>query len=329
LAISWSKLGVSIGIGVLVGATYWTIEPEIRERFEDRASGTESSPIPVASASPTDPILVGAGDIASCAQDNDEKTAQLLDATASEAVGEVVVFTAGDNAYETGTPEEFQQCYEPTWGRHKDRTRPAPGNHEYETPSGAGYFRYFGPSAGDPTLGYYSFDLGVWHIIVLNTSDHCFSLSCDAGSPKEKWLRSDLAAHPALCTLAIWHDPLNSSSARKGGERSVRAFWDVLYEWGADVVINGHSHNYERFARQRPSGIPDTEHGIRQFVVGTGGNGHDHFAGDPIANSEAANDTTYGVLKLTLHPGSYDWEFVPEQGGTFTDAGSDNCHSSR
>jgi hypothetical protein len=321
-------LGALVGLALLIGAAYWTIEPTIRGGSEAQL-GRGPSATPLGTPSPNDPVLVGAGDIASCYQENDEATAQLLDATVSNAAGEVVVFTAGDNAYEAGTSEEYEQCYEPTWGRHKIRTRPAPGNHEYATPGGTGYFAYFGLSAGDPSLGYYSFDVAAWHVIVLNTSDHCVALPCDLGSPQESWLRSDLATHSAFCTLAIWHDPLYSSSARNGGNRYVRVFWEALYEWGADVVVNGHSHNYERFGRQTPSGILDAEHGIREFVVGTGGNGHDHFPGNLIANSEAANDATYGVLKLSLHPSSYDWEFVPEQGGAFADSGSDDCHSPR
>jgi len=273
-------------------------------------------------ASP-DPILVGAGDIASCGSSGDEATAALLDAVFSGgAPGEV--FTAGDNAYNSGTAEEFANCYDPSWGRHRQITRPAPGNHGYNTSGASGYFGYFGAAAGDPSKGYYSYDLGAWHIVVVNSN--CWEVGgCGAGSPQEQWLRADLAAHPAACTLAYWHHP-RFSSGTHGSSTSVQAMWQALYDYGAEVVINGHDHDYERFAPQDPNGAADPERGIRQFVVGTGGMSHYPFPGPPIANSEAHNGDTFGVLKLTLHPTSFDWEFVPVAGKTFTDSGSQSCH---
>lgn len=293
------------------------------------------SPVPTAVVTPAptpepsdapDPVLVGAGDITSCTQENDELTASLLDSAISAARGEAIVFTAGDNVYQDGTTEEYNQCYHPTWGRHRDRTRPAPGNHEYGTGNADGYFTYFGAAAGDPALGYYSYDLGGWHIVVLNTSDHCKLIGCGPGSPQEKWLRADLATHPAACTLAIWHDPLFASGSVHGGSPGVAPFWEALYDYGAELVVNGHEHNYERFAPQAPAGELDTENGIRQIIVGTGGESH-YRAGDTLLpNSEAADDDTYGVLKLTLRPTSYDWEFLPEEGGTFRDSGNGSCH---
>jgi hypothetical protein len=283
----------------------------------------ESTPVPTPVPPPT---LIGAGDIASCTQDNDVLTAALIDAVISGTDGEVVVFTAGDNVYEDGTIEEFEQCYHPAWGRHRDRTRPAPGNHEYGTGNSDGYFAYFGAAAGDPALGYYSYDLGDWHIIVLNTSDHCEMISCDAGSAQERWLRADLAAHPAVCTAAIWHDPLFSSGGTHGNAGYVQPFWQALYEYGADIVINGHEHNYERFAPQTAAGGADPNFGIREFIVGTGGESHYRAGESLIANSEAADDDTYGVLKLTLLSGGYEWEFIPEEGGSFRDSGSGVCH---
>jgi acid phosphatase type 7 len=293
---------------------------------------SSSQPTRVPASDPTrlpDPVLVGAGDISSCTQENDTITAAIIDDVIASSAGEVVVFTAGDNVYEDGTAEEYDQCYHETWGRHKDRTRPAPGNHEYHLAGADGYFGYFGAAAGDPDEGYYSYDLGAWHIIVLNTSDHCESLLCSSGSPQEKWLREDLAAHPADCTLAIWHDPLFSSGRVHGRHRYVQPFWNALYEFGAEIVLNGHEHNYERFAPQTPEGEADAETGIRQFVVGTGGESHYREGDTLIANSEAADDETYGVLKLTLHPSGYDWEFLPEAGEAFEDAGSGVCHGSR
>ncbi len=258
-------------------------------------------------------VLVGAGDIASCGLRGDEATAALLDTIPG------TVFTAGDNAYNSGTPSEYADCYDPTWGRHKARTRPAPGNHDYATPGAAGYFGYFGAAAGDPATGYYSYDLGDWHILVLNSN-----LSMQAGSPQEQWLRNDLAAHPAPCTLAYWHHP-RFSSGPHGSSTAAQALWQALYEAGAEVVVSGHDHHYERFAPQDAQGTADAEQGIRAFVVGTGGGRLDAI-GPPIANSEVHEDDTWGVLKLTLHTMSYGWEFVPVAGKTFTDQGSAGCH---
>jgi hypothetical protein len=290
---------------------------------ETREATPGATPVPTRVP---DPVLVGAGDISSCTQENDDLTAELLDAVIASTTGEVVVFTAGDNVYEYGTIEEYEQCYDPTWGRHRERTRPVPGNHEYGTGNADGYFGYFGAVAGDPAEGYYSYDLGSWHVVVLNTSDHCKLILCSPGSPQEAWLRADLSAHPALCTLAIWHDPLFSSGRVHGSSRYVQPFWQTLYEYGADVVINGHEHNYERFGPQTPDGASDPDYGIRQFIAGTGGESHYREGETLTANSEAADDNTYGVLKLTLRASGYEWEFIPEPRGTFRDSGSGECH---
>ncbi|MGH7531164.1 MAG: Ig-like domain-containing protein [Gemmatimonadales bacterium] len=256
--------------------------------------------------------LVGAGDIASCDASGDERTADLLDEIAG------TVFTAGDHAYPDGTVEQFRQCYDPSWGRHKDRTRPAPGNHDYHTFGAAGYYGYFGAAAGAPDQGYYSYDLGGWHVIALNSN-----LRMNAGSPQEQWLRQDLATNPAPCTLAYWHDP-RFSSGLHGSSGISQGAWDALYAAGADVIIAAHDHTYERFAPQDPEGRLDLERGIRQFVVGTGGAGLYEFRG-VAANSEVRNNESHGVLRLTLHPDRYEWEFVPVGGGGFTDAGSASC----
>ncbi len=274
------------------------------------------------SQAPADPVLVGAGDIAECGEPGAEQTAQLLDTIAG------TVFTAGDNAYPDGSSADFAQCYDPTWGRHKARTRPAVGNHEYHTPGAPAYFDYFGAAAGDPAKGYYSYDLGGWHIIVLNSS--CDDIDgCAAGSPQEQWLRADLAAHPATCTLAYWHHPRYSSGAAHRpalrDNPAVQPFWQALYEAGAEVVVTGHNHVYERLAPLDASGKADPN-GIRQFVVGTGGGGLYDF-GPPIASSQVRYNASYGVLKLTLHATSYDWEFVPVAGATFSDTGSAACSS--
>lgn len=258
-------------------------------------------------------VLVGAGDIASCADSEDERTADLLD----DIPG--TVFTAGDNAYPNGTAAEFASCYGPSWGRHKARTRPAAGNHEYFSPQAAPYYDYFGAAAGDPTRGYYSYDAGAWHVIVLNSN-----LAIQAGSPQEQWLRADLADNPSRCTLAYWHHP-RFSSGRHGNNPSLQAVWQALYEADADLVIVAHDHTYERFAPQTPTGELDMARGIRQIIVGTGGAGLYEFE-IIAANSEVRGNSTKGVLKLTLHADRYQWEFVPVAGGDFDDSGSASCH---
>jgi hypothetical protein len=272
--------------------------------------------IAVQSVHAADPVIVGAGDIATCSNTSDEATANLLDTIPG------TVFTAGDNVYSDGTASEFTNCYNPSWGRHKARTRPAPGNHDYHTAGATGYYSYFGAAAGDPKKGYYSYDLGAWHVVVVNSN--CSEVGgCQAGSAQEQWLRADLAAHPATCTLAYWHHPL-FSSGQHGNDTEMRPIWQALYDARADVVVNGHDHDYERFAPQNPSGQADASRGIREFVVGTGGAGL-RAVGSGIANSEVRNGVTNGVLKLTLHAGSYDWQFVPVAGQTFTDSGTAAC----
>jgi calcineurin-like phosphoesterase family protein len=268
-----------------------------------------------------DPVLVGAGDIASCDDlAGAEATAKLIDKIPG------TVFAAGDLAYPDGSDEQFAKCYAPTWGRFKDRTRPAPGNHEYHKGGGAtGYARYFGTAAGDPDKGYYSYELGAWHIVVLNSE--CVEVGgCEAASPQGLWLNEDLTQHPAGCTLAYFHKPLFSSGGKHGNDPEMKPLWDVLYHAGAEIVINGHDHDYERFAAQDPEGHLDAKHGIREFVVGSGGKNSHRQMGAAKPNSEARNDDAFGVLKLTLHSKGYDWEFVPEAGKTFKDSGSDSCH---
>lgn len=265
------------------------------------------------------PVLVGAGDIADCPDlSGAEATAKLLEKIPG------TVMAIGDLAYPNGTQEQFANCYDKTWGRVKSRTRPAPGNHEFHSSAAAPYFAYFGAAAGDPRAGSYSYDLGAWHIIVLN-SECKEAGGCEAGSPQEKWLRADLAAHPVACTLAYWHKPLFSSGGAHGNDLEVQPLWQALYEANADVVINGHDHDYERFAPQTPEGVADPRRGIREFVVGTGGKNTRPF-GAPKSNSEVRNADTFGVLKLTLHPKSYEWDFIPVEGKTFRDSGAAACH---
>ena len=234
------------------------------------------------------------------------------------------VATLGDNVYERGSGAEFATCFAPSWGVFKDRIRPAPGNHEYLTPGAQGYFDYFGAAAGTLGQGYYSYNLGAWHVIVLNSE--CWQVGgCAAGSPQTQWLQADLAAHPAQCTLAYWQRP-RFSSGPHGDMTLVQAFWDVLYAAGADVVLNGYDQDYERFVPQDPQGRSDPAHGLTEFVVGTGGRSHYPFKGGPLPNTAVRNDTAYGVLKLTLHPGRFDWQFLPVAGATFSDSGSGACH---
>jgi len=263
-------------------------------------------------------VLAGAGDIADCSRVSQEGTARLLDGI----VGQVATF--GDGAYPDGSLADYMNCFDPSWGRHKARTRPATGNHEYnhgQSAGAPGYYTYWGAAAGDSGIGYYSYQLGAWHIVVINSS-----VDMSAGSTQEQWLRADLAAHPATCTLAYWHHP-RFSSGGNGSTVETQPIWQALYDFGAEVVLNGHDHDYERFAPQTPTGALDNTNGIREFVVGTGGNSLYSFDIPPIANSQIRSNVNYGVIKLTLWPTSYDWQFIPVAGGTFTDAGSASCHS--
>ena len=270
-----------------------------------------------------DPILIGAGDISACGSNNGEPTAKILDGVfANGANANGVVFTMGDNAYEDGTLTQYNTCYGPTWGRHKARTRPSAGNHEWHTAGAAGYFDYFGAAGGDRSKGaYYSYDLGSWHIIVIDVYN---TAGTGAGSEQEKWLKADLAAHPNKCTLAYWHAP-RFSSGTHGSSSWLQNIWQALYDANADVVVSGHDHHYERFAPQTPSGSADPARGIREFLVGTGGDTV-YSIGSPIANSEVRYNGGYGVIKFTLHATSYDWEFLSEAGKTFNDKGTGSCH---
>ncbi len=257
-------------------------------------------------------VLVGAGDIAKCDMlSGAMATARLLDRIPG------TIFTVGDNAYEGGSARDFERCYAPTWGRHKARTRPAPGNHDLKADGGRSYYAYFGDNAGPEGRGYYSYDLGSWHIISLNSE-----AGTRAKSSQGRWLQEDLEANPSDCILAYWHKP-RFSSGPHGSSRSLRDFWRLLYEAAADIVISGHDHDYERFAPQNPEGKADPASGIRQFVVGTGGGGIYRFE-KTAPNSEIRDMSSYGVLKLTLGPGRYQWEFVPAV-GKFTDSGSGTC----
>jgi hypothetical protein len=243
------------------------------------------------------------------------ETAALLD----RLPGAVLVM--GDLAYWNGSAEEFTDCYDPSWGRHKDRSYPVPGNHEYNSPEARPYFDYWGERAGETGKGYYSFDLGAWHIVALNSN-----IAAAQGSEQEAWLRRDLAEAEADCILAYWHHPPFSSGLH-GDLPQMRDSYRALYEAGASIVLGGHNHNYERFAPMDPEGRPDPEHGLRSFVVGTGGAQlrPRKIRQPPGENSEVINGNTWGVLELTLHEESYAWRFVPVDGHSFEDSGRAPC----
>jgi Calcineurin-like phosphoesterase len=286
-----------------------------------------------------DPVIAAAGDIACdpasssfnggngvatrCRQ---RYTSDLLVNTGLDAV-----LPLGDNQYECGGYQAFLQSYDLSWGRVKSITHPVVGNHEYLNSGGTdcassatGYFTYFGAAAGNPSQGYYSYDIGAWHVIAINSN--CSDAGgCGSTSPQGQWLEADLNAHSNFCTLAYWHIPLFSSGGR--AEANTQSIWQTLYNHNADLILNGHDHIYERFAPQAPNGTLDTARGIREFIVGSGGANHTTIA-SLAANSEVQNVDTFGVLKLTLHPTSYDWQFVPEAGRTFTDTGTTACHGS-
>ena len=288
---------------------------------------------PVRAADPTVATVAAAGDIACDPTDpafnggNGTAANCRMRATSDLILGGGfnAVLLLGDNQYWSGTLAAHRTSFAPTWGRLGPLLRPSPGNHEYQTPGAAGYFDYFGRTAGDRDKGWYSYDLGAWHVVVLNSNCGHTNGGCGPGSPQLRWLAQDLAANPRACTLAYWHHPRFSSGAH-GNNATYDAFWRELYKAGADVVLVGHDHDYERFAPQDPDGKADPTYGIRQFVVGTGGREMRAFA-TIRPNSESRNNKDFGVLKLVLRPGGYDWEFLPVPGGTFSDQGSTSCHN--
>jgi len=294
-----------------------------------------------------DPVIFAAGDIACDPSDPNyfggigsgtrcraRATGDVIEDQLISLTAPAAVLDLGDTQYECGAIGDFQQSYDASWGRFKSITNPVPGNHEYKagnpnafgdtecTKNASGYFAYFGALARDPAAGYYSFNLGGWHLIGLNTNSGCSKVSCGQGSVQEQWLRADLAANTQPCTLAYWHQPAFSS---KGDSANALAFWQDLYAAHADLVVNGHVHGYERFTHVDPNGNPDAA-GIREIVAGTGGEGNINFKGITRLGSQAQNGSTFGVLKLTLHPSSYDFEFLPIAGSSYTDSGSGTCH---
>jgi Calcineurin-like phosphoesterase len=323
------------GCTAIPGATATTYAPTSADlgttlRFRVTATNAQASVEATSNATaavtdtpPPSPVIATGGDVACNTGTAGSTTCRQL-STSNLLVGQdlAAVLPLGDLQYESGELANYNAYYGPTWGRVKAITHPVPGNHEYNTAGAAGYYGYFSGQTSSP--GYYSYDIGSWHVIALNSN--CAAIGgCGASSPETQWLVADLAAHPNACTLAYWHHPRFSSGSSHGSDSTFQAFWQALYDANADVVLVGHEHNYERFAPQTPSGAADPARGIREFVVGTGGKSHYGF-GTPIANSQVRNADTFGVLKLTLNPGSYEWQFVPEAGKTFTDSGSTGCH---
>ena len=282
---------------------------------------------------PIIPIMGGAGDvnvnavgdIAACdaqytQRDGFLQTAALLQTLDGPILG------LGDYVYYAGDPSLYTNCFNPVWGQFKSRFFPVAGNHEYIYPNAAGYYGYFGAAAGDPTKGYYSFNLGAWHLIALNTNcSYAGGLNgCFAGSPQEVWLRADLAAHPNQCVLAFFHHPLYSSG-KEGNYWRAHDLVQALIDYHASLIVNGHDHSYERFAPIDANGNLDPVNGIPEIVAGTGGKDHSNLV-SRLPNSLVFDDSTFGVLRLVLHPKGYDFQFIPVSGGTFTDSGSDTCH---
>jgi len=287
---------------------------------KDGATGVGITAVTV-SAPPAVVTLAGAGNIARCDRTNDEATAALLDAIPGS------VFAVGDGAYNGGTLASYQNCYGPSWGRHKARTYPVPGHRDYDSSATAtGYFGYWGAQAGDPAKGYYSYDLGAWHVVALNSNNTY--VPTGVGSAQETWLKADLAATTKQCVLALFHNPrfYSTTSSTFSPTSTVKAFWNDLYAAKADLIVNAHMRDYERFAPQTPAGVADPVNGIREIIVGTGGDGLDGTNTLIIPNSEARISNVYGVLKLTLGDGTYTWQFIPVAGQTATDSGSGACH---
>lgn len=269
--------------------------------------------VPVASGEYSAPpaTLVGAGDIAVCGSPGADQTARLLDGIAG------TVFTAGDNTYPSGTARSFLECYEPTWGRHKARTRPAPGNHDYDVPGAGPYFEYFGANAGDGS-GYYSYKLGAWLILSLNSN-----VAAGEGSPQYEWARSELISHAGKCSLAYWHHPVITSGPN-GDNPHMRSMWKLMAQQKVDVVMSGHDHLFERFAPMNGELSATPAGGVRLFIVGTGG--AKPYPSVSVRPASEVRASVWGVLNLTLRNDDYEWQFVSVPGANFHDAGSDRCH---
>ena len=308
------RLAIPAVLAILAGCTGQANEDPSTPSASPSPSVTASADPPATASAPQAAVLIAAGDIAGCQDESDEETAALVETL------EGTVATLGDNVYPEGSDRAYTDCFGPSWGQFMDRLRPAIGNHDNDD-DGAAYFRYFGELAGNAGEGWYSYELGTWHVIVLNSN--CGDVDCGPGSPQHDWLVGDLAASDAGCTLAYWHHP-RFSSGEHGDDPEVAPFWDALYEADADVILGGHDHLYERFAPQAPDQSPDPDRGIRQFTAGTGGKSLYAVEHDP-PNSEVIINDTFGVLELTLGADGYDWRFIDIDGSEL-DAGTDGCH---
>jgi len=272
-------------------------------------------------ATPAPAMLIGAGDVVVCGVDYDEQTAALVEQQLA-LFPNSAVFIAGDLLNESGRAVEYRNCFTPSWGRFLNRIRPVPGNHDIMTDQGAPYYAYFGKAAGEPGEGYYSYNLGSWHVVALNSN--CEVIACGKNSKQVQWLNEDLQKNLQPCTLLYWHHP-RFGSGLEGSVGLVSSFWRTAYEFGADVIVNGNDHDYERFAPQNPDGNLDLKRGIREFVVGTGG-AELRAWGTIKPNSEVRNNQTHGVILFELYPDRYTWNFLPSEGGSFTDNGKGICH---
>jgi Lamin Tail Domain/Calcineurin-like phosphoesterase len=300
--------------GVTNGTTYSYQVTAVDNAGNESASSASASATPRASSSTADPVITAAGDI--CGSTTDCRATSDLNLE----INPTKMLTLGDNAYNDGSLTDYMSFYDPNWGRFKANTKPVTGNHEFHIANAQGFHDYFGAIAPDQ---YYSYDIGSWHFVALASSA---GISPSAGGPEETWLRADLAAHPNQCTVAYWHEPRWSSGTGVGSDSSWNAVWQDLYASHVELVLNGHEHNYERFAPQTPSGLSDPRNGIVEVVSGTGGASLSADFGTPIANSAVRNDNTFGLTKVTLHQGSYDLDFQPIAGQTFMDHYAGSCH---
>jgi nitrous oxidase accessory protein NosD len=303
-------------LAAILSACGTTPEVSVPRTSSPAAEAPTAQPTSAPSSPPPTVAILAAGDIGECGGQGDERTAALL------AANQGTILALGDLAYESGSAKEFADCFGSSWGAYRDRMRPVPGNHDYLTPGAAPYFAYFGPTVGDPREGWYAYDLGAWRIYALNSN--CEDVGgCGIDSPQERWLKADLAAHPSTCILAYWHHARFSSGALHADDPRTDALWRALEAAGADIVLTGHDHDYERFAPQDHRGVASST-GIREFVVGTGGSGL-RAMGKIASTSEAHIARVYGVLSMHLRAEGYDWSFLPVEGQTATDSGSGQC----
>jgi acid phosphatase type 7 len=311
-AVILASVAFTLGLALLVIPRLTAINqrPSVSPSAGPSRSVAPATPSPsAASSGPSSVTLLAAGDVASCDASADEAVAT----AAGRLSGTIALL--GDNAYPDGSADDYAHCFDPAWGSLRDRIRPVPGNHDYQTKGASGYFGYFGSAAGVQGQGWYSYDLGAWHLIALNSE--CDAIGgCGAGSAQLTWLKADLAAYQAACTLAYWHHP-RFSSGMHGDDPMTDSLWAALAAAGSEIVLSGHDHDYERLA---------PVDGIREFVVGTGGRSLYEWPGSPGPHTEVRANDTYGLLELELDASTYTWRFVPAAGGAFSDAGSGTCH---